>query len=209
MDIQHRPENAISAMPNRIGASAACTGTAAGKGGDLSLDPHSTIMMRMFSRPCDAANRAGQEGAVRAMTWSLDQARARASGALLLLSAGHAAAADPDWPTPSARLNSAIDRQERITVTAPRLRFLPAPQPDVGLAQPDRPAAPRWRVGAVTIEGGQFQDHLSNGASMTASMPVRGLPGLDVVFNASASHDAISTGTAAAAAATVGFRLRF
>lgn len=146
---------------------------------------------------------------MRATTWRLDRAQARASGALLLLSAGHAAAAEPGWPVPSATSIPAIDMQERITITAPRLRLLPAPQPDVGLVQPNRSAAPGWRVGAVTIEGGQYQDHLSNGASITAAMPVRGLPGLDVVFNASASHDAISTGTAAAAAATVGFRLRF
>ena len=119
----------------------------------------------------------------------------------------------PDAGSLSKPTNVALsDQQEQIQVWGYRQRFSLAPVPDGRLLEPDAEAGfgPGSRLGIVRIEGGPVHDAISDGVSAGLAIPVPGVKGLDVTASLGGTRDSLSpAGTTGAAAAVMGFRLKF
>jgi len=115
-----------------------------------------------------------------------------------------------NWATlPAARpsgvitLDAANDPEgaEHITVYAKRRRAAPGQDaPAAGLA-----LGPARLTGTDSLRQGN-----QSGMTITAAVPITGVPGLDAVVTAFGGHDAVNTSTTATTAAvTAGIRLNF
>ena len=153
-------------------------------------------------------------------------------GLLTLTLPGHVSAGEGGaGPPPPARKRPAASSAFRVTAASPI--GVTAPSAGMGgldldsisawdteditvfakrhIARPPALAQAPVALGSIALSGASKTDQIGfSGVTVTAAIPVAGVPGLDAVANLSGGHGAVSSSTTRESAAlTAGFRLKF